>query len=231
MKRVLLLIIVSSFLLSGCYLLPETALTPTTEAATGTLAPTTAATGTSAGTVTATLTPARTVTSSVTPTRTQTSTPAITRTPTKTFTPTKTSTPTRTATPTSTSTPLPYTLQEEAPSYTTNFAHTDAGCNWLGLAGQVFGADGTPQLNLVVVVKGKLGSVNLDLAGVTGIPEADVYGPGGYEIKLADAVSASSGKLTVQIFDLNGKTLSAVFPVDTYADCNKNLIVINFIAQ
>ena len=69
------------------------------------------------------------------------------------------------------------------------------------------------KLNLVVVVKGKLGAANLDLAGVTGIPEADVYGPGGYEIKLADEASASSGKLTVQIFDLNGKTLSAAFPV------------------
>jgi Predicted solute binding protein len=155
----------------------------------------------------------------VTPTRTQTPVP------------TRTTTPTRTETPTQTSTPAPYVLQEEAPAYIENFAHPDAGCEWMGVAGQVFGADGKPQLNLVVVVKGKLGKNNLDLAGVSGIPEADLYGPGGYEIQLADKPSASTQSLAIQVYDLNGNALSDAYAFDTYPDCKQNLIVINFIAR
>jgi hypothetical protein len=101
----------------------------------------------------------------------------------------------------------------------------------MGVAGQVFGSDGTPQLNLVLVVAGKLGTSTIDLAGVTGTSEANVYGPGGYEIDLADAAIASSQSLTIQVFDLNGNPISNAFPFDTYADCDKNLIIINFIAQ
>ena len=223
MKRVLFAVIIASFLLSGCYLLPESAATPTGTTDIGTIEAATAI-STSAATSTPAIS-AVTVTPLIAPTRTQTLIP------TKTSTPTKTALPTKTSTPTLTSTPLPYILQEEAPTYARNFVHSDAGCNWLGLAGQVFGSDGTPQLNLVVVVKGKLGSATLDLAGVTGIPEADAYGPGGYEIQLADKATASNGSLSAQVFDLNGNPLSAAYPFDTYADCEKNLIVINFTAN
>jgi len=241
MKKALFLIIILGILLSGCYLLPETLSTPTTvaisntatlaSAATDTVVPTVKATNTPAFTATKTLTPTHTQTPTIAPTHTQTLTPTRTLTPTKTLTPTRTFTPTKTLTPTQPCTPLPFTLQADAPSYIVNFAHADAGCDWMGVAGQVFGADGTPQLNLVLVVKGKIGTTSLDLAGVTGIPEADVYGPGGYEIQLDDAPSATSRKLTIQVFDLNGIALSKAFAFDTYADCSKNLIVINFIAQ
>jgi hypothetical protein len=122
-------------------------------------------------------------------------------------------------------------LQEETPAYIENFAHPDAGCEWMGVAGQIFGADGKPQLNLVVVVKGKLGKNNLDLAGVSGIPEADIYGPGGYEIQLADKPSASTQSLSIQVYDLNGNALSDAYAFDTYPDCTQNLIVINFAAR
>jgi len=101
----------------------------------------------------------------------------------------------------------------------------------MGVAGQIFGADGKPQLNLVVVVKGKLGKNNLDLAGVSGIPEADIYGPGGYEIQLADKPSASTQSLSIQVYDLNGNALSDAYAFDTYPDCTQNLIVINFAAR
>jgi hypothetical protein len=101
----------------------------------------------------------------------------------------------------------------------------------MGVAGQVFSKDGSPQSNLVLVVKGKINQTSIDLAGVTGIPEADVYGPGGYEIQLASAVSATSNSLTIQVFDLAGNALSKAIAFNTYAVCDKNLIVINFIAQ
>jgi hypothetical protein len=232
MKRVLTAAILLSLILSGCYLITEQSVTPTVvststpvehPAVTQTSAP--VLTGTASQTAAATATVAKTLTLS------KTLTPALTRTATKTLTPTKTFTPTKTLAPTQTSTTTPYTLQVEAPVYIKNFVHMDAGCDWLGVAGQVFGEDDSPVLNLVLVVTGKLDRVTLNLSAVTGIPEADVYGPGGYEIQLADEALASSQKLSIQVFDLQGNALSEAYVFDTYADCAKNLAIINFKAQ
>ncbi len=135
---------------------------------------------------------------------------------------------TATQTVTSTSTPVPIALQADSPVYIQNFAHTDAACDWMGVAGQVFGEDGSPQINLVLVIKGTIGEKVIDLTGVTGIPEADIYGPGGYEIVLADAPAQTSDNLAIQVFDLQGNTLSEPVNFNTYSDCDKNLVVINF---
>ena len=96
------------------------------------------------------------------------------------------------------------------------------------MAGQVFGDDDSPQMNLVLEVKGVLNGMAVDEIGVTGVPKADVYGPGGYEIVLADEAVATSGSLTIQVFDLSGNALSDAVAFDTYADCEKNLVVVNF---
>ena len=228
MKKVLPIAILFSLLLSGCYLIPVQTQTPGV-ISTATLTQTTPVTDTSTPVNTATVadsaTPAKTLTPSFTPTKT------LTRTPTKTYTPTKTFTPTNTATPVHTSTPMPYTLQVEAPVYIKNFVHTGAGCDWLGVAGQVFSEDGDPVLNLVLVATGRLNGKSLNLTAVTGIPEAAVYGPGGYEIQLADDALASSQSLTIQVYDLQGNALSEAFVFDTYADCSKNLAIINFKAR
>ncbi|MDK2981311.1 MAG: hypothetical protein PWQ55_1658 [Chloroflexota bacterium] len=213
MKKVLPIAILLSLLLSGCYLVLEptpTAVVP----ATGTVA---AETGTAVNTATSTTI--------------NTQTPTLTRTPVRTAMPAYTSTPVHTATPIHTATPMPYTLQVEAPVYIKNFVHTDAGCDWLGVAGQVFGEDGEPVINLVLVVSGTLNGSPLNLTAVTGIPEADVYGPGGYEIQLASQAVASSDSLNIQVYDLAGNALSAPYVFDTYAACTKNLAIINFKAQ
>src|SRR5574342_577232 len=65
---------------------------------------------------------------------TATSTPTVTRTPSKTPTITPTG-PTRT--PTKTRSAFQFTMQNDQPTYLKNFANT-AGCNWMGIAGQVF---------------------------------------------------------------------------------------------
>ncbi len=228
MKKVLPIVILLSLLLSGCYLILEP--TPTSSVpATFTAAAATPMTETDTPVHTATsentATAAETLTPSFTPTKT------LTRTPTKTYTPTKTLTPTKTATPIHTATPMPYTLQVEAPVYIKNFAHIDAGCDWLGVAGQVFDANGDPVLNLVLVAAGILNGKTINLTAVTGIPEADVYGPGGYEIQLAGEALASSQSLSIQVYDLQGNALSEAYVFDTYADCTRNLAIINFKAQ
>ena len=162
---------------------------------------------------------------------------AVTHTPTLTeiVTATSTSTPIPEATSTATFTPSPipviYYLQEGSPAYISNFAHPEKGCNWLGVAGQVFDLNSEPVINIVVNVQGQLGGRNLDEIAITGIPEADIYGPGGYEIQLADQVLPSSGTLVIQIFGLDGVPLSQPIPFNTYNDCSKNLIIINFIEE
>jgi hypothetical protein len=127
--------------------------------------------------------------------------------------------------------PVPFITQPGSPAYIQNFAHIDAGCDWLGVAGQIFDANNKPINNLVVNIKGKLGQTEIDTIALTGIPEANVYGPGGYEIILSDKAENSENSLMVQIFDINGNKLSNAMTFLTYSDCKKNLMVINFVMQ
>ena len=120
----------------------------------------------------------------------------------------------------------PFTVQTGTPAYLQNFTHVEQGCDWLGVAGQVFDKSGQPISRLVVRVEGFLGSQSLDALGMTSLAAA--YGPGGYEIKLSDEPLNSSDTLSIALFNLEGERVSAYVPFNTYADCSKNLIVINF---
>jgi hypothetical protein len=121
----------------------------------------------------------------------------------------------------------PYSVQSNNPIYTQNFNHPDKGCNWMGVAGQVFPAKGMPVVNLVVVITGKLGDKTLDLIQLTGL--ANAYGPGGFEVELSATPVASTKTLSIQLYDLTGKTISDPLTFNTMADCKKNLILINFV--
>jgi len=121
---------------------------------------------------------------------------------------------------------FPYRLQEVSPVYTSNFAHPEAGCAWLGMAGQVFDAQAVPAQGLVMVVEGYLQESAVDAVALTGTSKD--YGPGGFEIVLADLPVDSTKALTVSLFDLQGNPLAPRIALDTYADCSKNLILINF---
>jgi len=168
------------------------------------------------------------------PAATETETPTLS--PTETKVPTKTSAPTLTPTqttsptlkPTNTTVPSdkPFQVQPNSPVYLQNFAHTDFGCQWMGVAGQVFDLSGKPMLNQVVVVEGFLNNKLVDSLTLTGLSMQ--YGPGGYEIKLGNSAIASTNSLFVTLYDLSGKALSLPVIIDTYADCNKNLIILNF---
>ncbi len=175
------------------------------------------------------------------PVASQTASPMPTETPLPTQMPTATSTPepTATFTPVPTNTPEPsptatvfkpkYVLQQGSPAYQRGWVHESLGCNWMGVAGQVFSADGQPVIDVVVVVKGMLGGQPLDLLGVAGAEAA--YGPGGYEVKLAGQPLHSDGTLSIQLLGLDGRPQSDPLPFDTSADCNKNLVVINWVAK
>ena len=121
----------------------------------------------------------------------------------------------------------PYRLQPGSPTWLPNFIHPEAGCNWLGVAGQVFNLEGNPVTALVVEVGGSLGGAQVQSLSLTGV--APAYGPGGYEVNLGDRVIDSSAALFLQLKDLSGKDLSDRISFDTFADCSRNLVLINFI--
>jgi hypothetical protein len=163
-----------------------------------------------------TLTPSRTPRG---PTETPTLTPSITRTPTRTPTVTPTG-PTRT--PTRTLSALPYTLQGNGPTYVTNFANS-AGCNWQGIAGQVFDLAGKPVLGLLVHLEG--GGLNYDT--ITGSkPE---YGTGGYELFIGNSPQTTTNTYRVQLRTSAGQPLSDTYVIPTFQDCNRNLALVNYV--
>jgi len=129
--------------------------------------------------------------------------------------------------------PISFSLtpQTGSSAYIQYFAHMDSGCDWLGVAGQIFDAEGKTINNLVVNVQGNIRQTRIDEIGLTGVPEADIYDPGGYEIKIADKAVDSDNSLVMRVLDLQGNYLSDALPFKTFSDCKKNLIIINFITK
>lgn len=121
---------------------------------------------------------------------------------------------------------MPYIVQQGNPVAILNFAHQDMGCNWAGVSGQALSLNGAPVVGLLVQLRGVWAGRAVDLLGMTGT--ATQYGAGGYEFTLGDRPAASSGALWVQLFDQAMTPLSDRIPFDTFADCEKNLIHINF---
>jgi hypothetical protein len=126
---------------------------------------------------------------------------------------------------------LLFQVQPGTPAYLKNFVHSDRGCNWLSVAGQVIetgdsAPNGKPLPNLVVGVLGLLDGNVINQMTLTGL--AADYGPGGYEIQLADKPLASTQALWVQVFDLMGQPITKPVFFDTKAECSQNVVLINF---
>jgi hypothetical protein len=108
-----------------------------------------------------------------------------------------------------------------------NFAHPELGCQWMGVAGQVFDTNGFPMTDLVVEIGGSL--AGQEVFGVTILGQAEAYGPGGYEFTLSDAPISSQGTVWLRVYDIAGLALSEDTFITTYEDCDKNLILLNFV--
>jgi hypothetical protein len=170
---------------------------------------------------TATPVPINTLRPTLTPSITPTFPPP---TPTKTPTPTPTDTPTPGPSPTATSTrsPFPFTKDVVSPQYLQNYANS-AGCNWMGIAGEVFDLQGNP------VPFGQY-RVHVWESGVdkrVTVGDAPAYGPSGYEQFLFDAPRVQDQN--VQLETSNGTAVSQVYRVQTRASCNQNLLYIVFV--
>ena len=116
-----------------------------------------------------------------------------------------------------------FVLQPGNPKYTQNF--NDLDCAYLGIAGQVFDSSdpGNPISFLRIQVQGG----RLDYYTVTGSQPA--FGPGGYELFLGYAPIDTTDVYSVQVRDASGLPLSDAYFIPTYDDCEKNLILVNFV--
>jgi hypothetical protein len=179
------------------------------------------------GTATSVVNLPPTWTPTVTPEPSATSTPR----PSATLPPTPTfftlSTATATMTVTESLTGYPYEVQTGSPVAIANIYYPELGCDWMGVGGQAVDMSGSPVTGLVIRLGGVLGGkIVPTMTSLTGV--ALNYGRAGYEFKLADEPISSRGTLWVQLLDQAGVPLSEEIYFDTYSECEKNLIIINF---
>jgi hypothetical protein len=121
-----------------------------------------------------------------------------------------------------------YQLQAGNPiNLSSTIFHPDLACGFIGVGGQAIDKNSAPVIGYTVQLTGTVDGASIDLLTFTGA--ATQYGPGGYEIKIADAPFNSTGKLFVQLLDQQGYALSPLIPFDTVDDCGKNIILINFV--
>lgn len=123
---------------------------------------------------------------------------------------------------------LKYTLQDGGPFYLPNFTHPEQGCAWMGVAGQVFDNQALEVLGLTIVAGNKYSGQESHRSAITG--QTMAYGLGGYEILLSDKPVTSSQAYWVQVFDPQGQPLSKRIYFDTFDDCDRNLILVNFVS-
>jgi hypothetical protein len=135
-----------------------------------------------------------------------------------------------------TDTPLPgsaesqysFVMQQGSPKAVPNIYHPDRGCNWMGVGGQATSLNGSPVIGIFVQLGGTLeGSYFETRLSMTGT--AVEYGRGGYEFEISDQPVLTHQTLWIQLLDQAGLPLSDKIYFDTYADCEKNLILINFV--
>ncbi len=105
--------------------------------------------------------------------------------------------------------------------------HPEAGCKWLGVAGQASSLNGESVRGLFVQLGGSLDGIDsVDDLSMTGL--APQYGQGGFEITLSDEVITTHGTLWIQLLDQQNLPLSGRVYFNTYDDCTKNLVFITF---
>lgn len=130
------------------------------------------------------------------------------------------------------STPTPggfaFVVQNGSPSAISGAGfHPDAGCGWMGVAGQATSLNGSPVIGLFVQLGGSLGGRPIETK-LTMTGTAVQYGPGGFEFTLADQPVASQGTLWIQLLDQQNLPLSDKIYFDTFTECEKNLVIIYF---
>jgi hypothetical protein len=129
---------------------------------------------------------------------------------------------------------LPAVINEKPPVYPFEVQPTGvlavqgfSGCNWIGVAGQVFDIHQAPLQNLILHLEGFWNGAAVSVEALSG--SSTLYGPAGYEFVLGTQPLDSSQSLWIQVMDATHKAVSARVYLDTYGDCTRNLILVNFL--
>jgi len=162
-------------------------------------------------------------------------------TPSPTIEPTITDTPRPSATPYASPTLVSLITPSKTPTFTatpkapfsatitgisSTVFHPEAACNWLGVAGTVVDTKNSDVIGMVVRLVGTLNGKRVEMTQVSGV--TPVYGKSGFEFFLGTVPISSNDTLVVQLLDLAGLPLSDNVYIDTFNDCNKNLILVRF---
>ncbi|KUK46161.1 MAG: hypothetical protein XD73_0969 [Anaerolinea thermophila] len=142
-----------------------------------------------------------------------------------------TSTITQTLMPTITVTPtpkiLPFILFGEPEPMSSAVIRPQLDCDWLVIAGQVWDLQGEAATDSVSVhLFGELNGFAVDEFRHPGAEKA--YGESGYEFALEGFVVDSEDSLYIQLVDANNVPLSNPYLLQTFNDCQMNLILVNF---
>lgn len=119
-----------------------------------------------------------------------------------------------------------FVLQNDINAIESTLFKPNYGCNWIGVAGQVFDLQGRPVMGVRVWLRGTFNGERVDMLSLT--LESSPYGPSGFEFTLGDKPLNSTGQLSIQLLDQANIPISDRVYFDTFEDCQKNLILINF---
>jgi len=135
---------------------------------------------------------------------------------------------TPTFTPTATPELFPFVLDSEPEPVPSVMIRPRLGCDFLIIAGQVWDLEGDPVTGLTLHLYGELGGFTIDRYVLTGAENAVAYGESGYEFALEGLVVDSENTLFIQLVDTNDLPLSLPYTLQTFEDCQRNLILVNF---
>ena len=121
----------------------------------------------------------------------------------------------------------PFELESAPIAMASTVFHPNGNCSWQGIAGRVVDLNGRPQPDIRVHLEGIYNGKTIDLTTLTGLA-AEYYGESGFEFQLGTTPIDSTALLAIQLEDQSFLPISEQIILDTYKDCTKNLILVNF---
>jgi hypothetical protein len=120
---------------------------------------------------------------------------------------------------------FPFVLRTDPVGIDASVLYPNRGCRWSGVGGQVVDLQDSPYVGITVQLGGSMQGKYVNEYSLTGT--ATKYGEAGFEFALADYPFDSESELWVRLINQSNYPLSERIYFDTFADCSRNLIIIN----
>ena len=121
---------------------------------------------------------------------------------------------------------MPFILSGEPEAMSSALIRPSLGCDYLVIAGQVWDLQDAPVSKMKLHLTGELGGYEIDQFSLVG--SATDYGKSGYEFALRGLVIESKDSLFIQLVDTENNPYSDRYALETFEDCQRNLIMVNF---